>query len=163
MSASTAVAHPVRRPRPMSPWRLEWLRLIRTPRGISLAAVYLLFGLLGPVIAKYMADIVKHVQSGITITVPPPTPKDGITQYISQVSQTGLIVVVVVAAGALAFDSRRGVSTFLRTRAESMWALVLPRYVITSIAAVGARMVAFEPVAADLESAFLALTGKDTR
>ena len=32
-----------------------------------------------------------------------------------------------------------------------------------AIAAVGARLVALEPVAADLESAFLALTGKDTR
>jgi ABC-2 type transport system permease protein len=122
----------------MTPWRLEWLRLVRTPRGISLAAVYLLFGLLGPVTARYMADIVERVQSGVTIIVPPPTPKDGISQYVSQVSQTGLIVVVVVAAGALAFDSRRGISTFLRTRAANLWALVLPRYVVTALAAVGA-------------------------
>jgi ABC-2 type transport system permease protein len=122
----------------MTPWRLEWLRLIRTPRGISLAAVYLLFGLLGPVTARYMADIVAHVQSGVTIIVPPPTPKDGITQYVSQVSQTGLVVVVVVAAGALAFDSRRGISTFLRTRATDLWGLVLPRYCTTAVAAVAA-------------------------
>ena len=37
------------------------------------------------------------------------------------------------------------------------------RGIPVAIAAVGARMVAFEPVAAGLESAFLALTGKDTR
>lgn len=138
MTASPTVGQQVHRPRPMTAWRLEWLRLIRTPRAISLATVYLLFGLLGPVIAKYMADIVAHVESGITITVPPPTPKDGITQYISQVSQTGLIVVLVVAAGALTFDSRRGIATFLRTRTSSMWALVLPRYAVTSAAAVAA-------------------------
>ena len=153
MTASPTLGQQVHRPRPMTAWRLEWLRLIRTPRAISLAAVYLLFGLLGPVIAKYMADIVSHVESGITITVPPPTPKDGVAQYISQVSQTGLVVVVVVAAGTLAFDGRRGVATFLRTRVPSMAALVVPRYVVTSLAAVGAY--ALGTLAAWYETALL--------
>lgn len=152
MSTHTAVARAVRR-RPMTPWRVEWLRLIRTPRALSLGAVYLLFGLLGPVVARYLADIVQHVKSGITITVPPPTPKDGIAQYISQVSQTGLVVVVVVAAGALALDGRRGVATFLRTRARSIQALLLPRYVVSSLAAVSAY--ALGTLAAWYETALL--------
>ncbi len=32
----------------MNPWRLEWLRLTRSPRGIALILVYLFFGLVGP-------------------------------------------------------------------------------------------------------------------
>ncbi len=125
----------------MTTWRLEWLRLVRTPRAIALAAVYLLFGLLGPVVAKYTPDIVKHVQSGVTIIVPKPTPKDGISNYVGNVSQTGLIVVVVLAAGALAFDSRRGLSTFLRTRVATIWDLVLPRFTVNAAAAVAAYLI----------------------
>ena len=34
-------------------WRLECLRLIRTPRLLALMAVYAFFGLLGPVLARY--------------------------------------------------------------------------------------------------------------
>jgi ABC-2 type transport system permease protein len=116
----------------MNPWRLEWLRMTRTPRALSLFGVYLAFGLLGPVLAKYMSDLVKHAQNGMTIIVPPPVPRDGIADYVDQVAQTGLVVVVVVAAGALTFDGRRGISTFLRTRTTSMWGLVAPRYLVTT-------------------------------
>lgn len=122
--------------RPMNPWRLEWLRMVRTPRALSLVCVYVAFGLLGPVMAKYMAQILEHSESNVTIIVKPPTPADGMANYIGQVSQTGLIVAAVVAAGSLAFDGRRGLSTFLRTRTSSMARLVLPRYVVPTVAAV---------------------------
>lgn len=125
-----------RRSRPMTTWRLEWLRLTRSRRWIALVAVYLVFGLIGPVMAKYMAGLLEHVQSGITITVPPPQPKDGIVNYLSQVGQIGLIVVVAVSAGAMSFDTHRGISTFLRTRATGMWVLVAPRFTVNAVAAV---------------------------
>jgi ABC-2 type transport system permease protein len=122
----------------LGPGRLEWLRLIRTPRLAVLAAVYGFSGLLGPVLARYMGELVKHAKSNVTITVGPPSPVDGITNFISQANQIGLVVVVVVAAGALAFDARRGLSTFLRTRTRRMWRLVLPRFAASSAAAVAA-------------------------
>ena len=133
-----AAARPGRRPKPMNPWRLEWLRLTRTPRTIALAGVYLFFGLLGPVTAKYLQDIVNRVQSGVQVIVATPTPKDGIANYISQAGQTGLVIVVVIAASAFTFDARRGLSTFLRTRASSMWQLIAPRFAASAAAAVAA-------------------------
>ncbi len=123
---------------PMSPWRLEWLRLVRTPRALILLSVYLGVGLLAPVLARYLSELLKHAQGRVVVIAPPPVPSDGIAQYIDQIGQTGLIVVVVVAAGALTFDSRRGVSVFLRTHSRSMWALLLPRYVLPAAAAVTA-------------------------
>jgi ABC-2 type transport system permease protein len=133
-----AAAWPGRRPRPVNPWRLEWLRLTRTPRAIALAGVYLFFGLLGPVTAKYLQDIVNRVQSGVQVIVAQPAPKDGIANYISQAGQTGLVIVVVIAASAFTFDARRGLSTFLRTRASSMWQLIAPRFAASAAAAVAA-------------------------
>ena len=126
------------RPKPMSAWRLEWLRLTRTPRAIALAGVYLFFGLLGPVTAKYLQDIVNRVQSGVQVIVAHPTPKDGIANYIGQAGQTGLVIVVVIAASAFTFDTRRGLATFLRTRASSMWQLIAPRFAASAVAAVAA-------------------------
>ncbi len=120
----------------MSTWRLERLRMTRSRQWIALFGVYLVFGLLGPVMARYMAQLVQRVQSDITIIVPAPQPRDGVVNYLNQVGQIGLIVVVVIAAAALTFDARRGVSTFLRTRVESMWRLVLPRVVTCGAAAV---------------------------
>ncbi len=101
-----------------------------------LFGVYLIFGLLGPVMAKYMPEILGRVQSEMTIIVPPPQPKDGIINYVNQVGQIGVIVVVAIASSALTFDAHRGLSTFLRTRVVSMWVLVRPRIVLPAAAAV---------------------------
>jgi hypothetical protein len=122
----------------MSAWRLERLRMTRTPRAIALGATYLVFGLLGPVMARYAQEIFNRFESGVQIIMPPPAPKDGIANYISQVSQTGLIVVVIITAGALSFDAHRGLSTFLRTRTNSIWQLIAPRFTINAAAAVTA-------------------------
>jgi ABC-2 type transport system permease protein len=76
--------------------------MVRSPRAIALGAVYLFFGLLGPIMTKYLQDIVNRFESGVIVVVAHPTPQNGIAKYVGQVSQTGLIVVVVIAAGALA-------------------------------------------------------------
>ena len=136
MTPPAAAVPPDRLPRPMSLWRLERLRMTRTPRAIALGATYLVFGFLGPVTARYAQEIFNRLESGVQVIMPPPTPKDGIANYISQVSQTGLIVVIVITAGAFTFDARRGLSTFLHTRTTSVWQLIAPRFTVNAAAAV---------------------------
>ena len=128
----------VRRPgkaRRMSLWRLEWLRLTRTPRALTLAAVFMLFGLLEPALTRYQSQILGHVGNGVRITFPPATPAQGISSYASELSGIGLIVVVVMAAGAFSFDAHQGLATFLRTRVPSVWQLVAPRFAVWAAAA----------------------------
>jgi ABC-2 type transport system permease protein len=124
----------------MSLWRLEVLRMVRSPRGLVLGGVYLFFGLLGPVMAKYMTKLTDHVTGSVKIVVPPPTSRDGMINYVGQTSQTGMIVVVVIAAGALSLDARRGLSVFYRTRAAGLGALIVPRYVVMALAAMLAQV-----------------------
>ena len=119
----------------MSLWRLEWLRLRRTPRALALAAVFVFFGLLEPVLTRYQSQIFRHLGNGVRISFPPLTPAQGVSGYIGELSGTGLIVVVVVAAGALTFDSRKGLATFLRTRITGTWQLVAPRFTVNAAAA----------------------------
>ena len=139
-SPAAAEVKPARTPPPMSSWRLEWLRLSRTPRALALAAVYVIFGLGEPVLTKYLNAIINHAGGArkLRISVPPPVPYDGISAYISQVATIGLIVVVVIAAGAFGFDSRLGVATFLRTRVASVWQLIIPRFTVNAAAAIAA-------------------------
>jgi len=127
-------------PAPMGTWRLEWLRLTRTPRAIALAAVYVIFGLGEPVLTKYLNNIINHAGGAqrLKISIPPPVPSDGINAYVGQVSTIGLIVVVVIAAGAFGFDSKQGLATFLRTRVSNIWQLITPRYTVNAAAAITA-------------------------
>lgn len=122
----------------MNPWRLEWLRLTRSARGISLILVYVFFGLAGPLLAKYMRQVAEYASSDVTIVAPDPVPRHGIINFVSQGSQTGMIVLIVIAAGVLSFDARRGLAMFYRTRVPSSFALIWPRYVATAVLAAGA-------------------------
>lgn len=117
----------------MTMWRLELLRLWRTHRWLGLLASYLVFGIGMPVLTRYQDALFEGAGGEITVIVPPPTPPDGITAYVSQVSQLGLLVSVVIAAAALAFDARPEWSAFLRTRATPA-AIVLPKFAVNAAA-----------------------------
>jgi ABC-2 type transport system permease protein len=124
----------------MNLWRLEWLRLFRTKRWIALVGIYVFFGLLGPLSARYLSEIVERFGGEVQVTFPPPVPADGMIQYVSNVSQVGLLVAVVIAAGSLAFDAKPEMGVFLRTRVPRVWDILVPRLSI-SFLAVGASFV----------------------
>jgi ABC-2 type transport system permease protein len=121
----------------MTLWRLEWLRLVRTRRLVAILAVYLFFGFTEPASVRYLSQILARAGGGrLKIEVPPPVPADGIAQFVGNASQIGLLVVVLVAASALAFDARREMAIFLRTRVDSVARILVPALVVNAVAAV---------------------------
>jgi hypothetical protein len=122
----------------MNLWRLEWLRLVRTHRPTGLVAVFLLFGFTGPLTARYLEAILRRFGGGVEVRLPTPVPADGMAEYVSNGLQLGLLVVVLVAAAALAFDAQRESAAFLRTRVRGTWQLVLPKVAVNALTAAGA-------------------------
>lgn len=121
----------------MTLWRLEVARLVRGRRLVALLGVFTFFGLTSPLLARYMDTILERFGGEVTVTVPDPVPADGITQYLANATQIGLLVVLVTAAGALAFDAKPELAAFLRSRV-SIPRLVVPRYVVATAAACSA-------------------------
>lgn len=122
----------------MNLWRLEWLRLVRTRRLVAILGVYVFFGLTGPLTARYLEQILGRLGTDdVAVEFPDPVPADGVEQYVSNAAQIGLLVVVLVAASALAFDARREMAVFLRTRVDGVWPIVLPAYLVNAAAAIG--------------------------
>lgn len=122
----------------MTLWRLEVARLVRTNRWMILVGTYGLFGVLGPVGARYLGEIVARFGGDIEVVLPDPEPIDGIAQFVSNASQIGVLAVVVVGSAALAIDARPEVSAFYRTRVPGSWSLLRPRFVVNLVAAMGA-------------------------
>ncbi len=123
----------------MSVVRLEWLRLWRTYRLTILVVVFAFFGLLGPLTAAYLPEIVSLASQsedlGAAIELPDPVPSDGISQFVGNISQLGLIAVAAIAALALAVDARPGLAAFYRTRQPAARSWIVPRWLATSLAA----------------------------
>lgn len=122
----------------MSLWKLEWLRMVRTKRWLAIFVVFVFFGIIGPLTARYMGEIVEQFGGGIEVSFPEPTPADGIMQYSGNVAQLGLLVLIMIAAGALTIESRYEMAVFLRTRVRSPYRLLLPRYTVVAGTGVGA-------------------------
>lgn len=121
----------------MSLWKLEVLRLWRTQRWLILLAVFVSFGVLGPLTARYLPDLLEALGEEAAGSFPAMTAVDGITQYIGNAAQIGMLAVVFVAAAALAFDANPEMAVFLRTRA-SVRDIVVPRVVISAGASTAA-------------------------
>ena len=122
--------------------RLEWLRLWRTYRLLILLVVFAFFGLLGPLTAAYLPELISLASQsedlGMAIELPEPVPADGIAQYIGNISQLGLITVAAVGALALAIDARPGLAAFYRTRQPAAHSWLMPRWAATTLAAAAA-------------------------
>jgi ABC-2 type transport system permease protein len=118
--------------------RVEILRLVRTNRWIILAGVYGFFGLLGPFTARYFTQILDRFGGGMVVEMPEATPVDGLIQFTSNASQIGLLTVIVIAAAALAVDARPEAAAFYRTRVPDGHRILLPRYLVTTIASIAA-------------------------
>ncbi len=119
--------------------RLELLRMVRTHRWLVLVGIYVFFGVLGPLTARYLGELIERFGTGdMVIEAPEPEPVDGVVQFVGNASQLGLLAVVVVAAAALSLDARPEVSAFLRTRVERAGRLLVPRFVVVGATAVGA-------------------------
>ncbi|MGZ8605860.1 MAG: hypothetical protein ACXWXQ_02300 [Actinomycetota bacterium] len=118
----------------MNLWRLERLRLFRTPRWAGLLGSYLVFGITMPVVTRYQEAIFSNLGGEIQVVVPPPTAPQGIAAYLSNAMQIGLLVSVLVAAGSLAFDAKPEWGAFLRLRSPSLAALVVPKFAVNAVA-----------------------------
>jgi len=130
-----------RAPMTMSIWATEWLRLWRTRRLVALIGVFLFFGFLGPVFARYMQDILSSASntSQMQIIVAAPQPVDGVVGYTGNALQIGLMIGIAVTVSACAIDANYALAIFYRTRERRMSKLLVPRFVVS----LGATLVAF--------------------
>jgi ABC-2 type transport system permease protein len=118
-------------------WRLERVRLFRTMRWLGMLAPFVIFGIAMPIVTRYQEALLRRFGGGVRIEGPPPTPTLAIAAFLQNAMQIGLLVVVLIAAGSLAFDARPEWAAFLRTRVRSASALVVPKFA-TNAAAAGA-------------------------
>jgi ABC-2 type transport system permease protein len=94
----------------------EMREQLRTMRLIVVLAVFGAFGILSPVLAKALPDIIKAAGGDIQITVPTPTVRDAMDQFTKNVGQIGALIAILVSMGAVATEKERGTAGFLLTK-----------------------------------------------
>ena len=99
--------------------RKELRESLRNNRLLVVVAIFAVFGIISPLTAKYTPELLKSLgtgSGGVTISLPTPTVKDAITQFIKNVAGTGILVAILLPMGLVAREKERGTAAFVLTK-----------------------------------------------
>lgn len=103
----------------------------RTFRLWITAGVLLVSGMISPLLAKYTPQLIRSlpgVPAGLAEIIPEPTLLDSFTQYVKNVSQFGLIVIIVLNMGLVVQEIERGTAAMLLTKPVRRWAVIAAKW-----------------------------------
>jgi ABC-2 type transport system permease protein len=106
--------------------REQW----RTMRFVVVVAVFAVFGLVSPIVARYTREIVEAVGGGqFGGMIPEPTVADAVIQLTKNVGQFGVIIAILVTMGAVAAEKERGTAAFILTKPVTRAAFIVAKVV----------------------------------
>ena len=102
----------------------------RTRRVLVIWAVFLAFGMLSPLMARFMPEIIGSFEEAEMFLelIPPPTIADAMVQYIENLSQFGFILAVLLAMGAVVGEKERGVAAMILSKPMARWAFIASKF-----------------------------------
>ena len=107
----------------------EIVESIRTYKLFIMLVVFLMFGIMNPLVAKLTPYIIETlIPDGVSIVIPEPSALDSWTQFFKNITQMGLIVMVVVFNGILVTEVSKGTLINMLTKGLSRKAVILSKY-----------------------------------
>jgi ABC-2 type transport system permease protein len=102
----------------------------RSGRLLIMLAVFLFFGIVSPLTAKYMPDIISSMvkDQNITIQIPEATWKDAIGQFVKNISQMGVFIIILLSMGTVAKEKENGTASFLLVKPVSRNLFILSKF-----------------------------------
>ncbi|WP_310550504.1 ABC transporter permease [Paenibacillus glufosinatiresistens] len=115
-------------------FRKEWLESVRTYKLLILLTVFLILGILSPLSAKLLPDLLSGMESnGIRITLPEPAAVDSWAQFFKNISQMGLFVTVILFSGGVSGETAKGTLLVLLAKGLPRATVILTKYLVMSL------------------------------
>ena len=130
-------------------FRKELCEAARTHKLTVLGLLFLLYGILNPLTAKLMPDILATaLPEGMSITLPEPSALDSWAQFFKNISQMGLIVVVILLGGIMAGELNHGTLVHLLTKGLPRRTVILAKVATLALLWTAAYLLCFGVTAA---------------
>ncbi len=137
-------------------FREQW----RTWKLIVFLSVFLITGIISPVLAKYTPELLKSIPdlpAGLADIIPTPTVADSIAQYIKNTGQFGILLVILLTMGVMTQEKERGTAAMLLTKPVRRSAVILAKWltgitivlaglIVDGLACLAYTVVLFEPI-----------------
>ena len=107
----------------------ELFELTKTYKLLLIVTVFLIFGFMNPVVAKFTPDLMESLmEEGIKISLPEPTIFDSWTQFFKNTTQMGLIILVIIFSGLISNELSKGTLINMLTKGLSRKTVVSWRF-----------------------------------
>ena len=109
----------------------EILESVRTFKLLIVIIAFFIFGMTSPLMAKLLPDIIGSLAvEGMTITIPEPTAIDAYAQFFKNMTQMGLIILILVFSGILSTEYSKGTLINVLTKGLSRHSVILAKYTV---------------------------------
>lgn len=112
----------------------ELLEQVRTYRLWILLAVAVLFGMMSPLLAKLMPELIASMNmEGMVVQIPEPTVYDAYAQFFKNFTQMGILAILLIFGGTLSGELSRGTLINILAKGLPRRTVVLSKYVAAVI------------------------------
>jgi len=96
-----------------------------------IVVVFVLFGLMSPLLAKFTPELLKSIEGAEQIAdlIPEPSTADAMAQYIKNITQFGFILAIVIGMSAVAGEKERGTAAIILSKPLPRWAFLMSKFV----------------------------------
>ena len=108
-------------------FKKELMESLKTPRLLILSFTFLLFGLLSPLTAKYINEIIAGV-GNLDLKLPDPTYLDAYVQFFKNMYSLNILIVVMTFMGLVVDEKVKGTLLLTLTKGLSRTAFILGKF-----------------------------------
>ena len=127
--------------------RKELLEAWRTRRLPVVAVLFLVVGIVSPLTARYLPEIIKALGGQVQISIPPPVAADALAQLQKNLGQLGALAAIALAMGSVSGELDRGTAALVlaqpATRAAFLGAKLVAIGVVLGVSVIAASVVAW--------------------
>ena len=124
--------------------RKELLEAWRTRRLPVVAVLFLVVGIVSPLTARYLPEIIKALGGQVQISIPTPVAADALAQLQKNLGQLGALAAIALAMGSVSGELDRGTAALVlaqpATRAAFLGAKLVAIGVVLGVSVIAASV-----------------------
>lgn len=111
----------------------EWMESLRSYRLLVLGAVFLALGMMGPLSAKFMPELIGSMAPMMSGLIPEQTELDAWAQFFKNITQLGLIAGALVFSGLMPGEFSKGTLVCVLTKGLRRSSVVLAKFTMSAL------------------------------
>ncbi len=110
----------------------ELMENTRNYRLFIMLALFFIFGMLGPMTAKFTPQLIASLTPNMQITIAEPTALDSWIQFYKNVPSLGFSLMIIIFSGCLSSEYSKGTLTIMLTKGLSRPAVILSKFSVAA-------------------------------